>query len=93
MANKSPRASSRLRIRVLAQALLLAGVAQPVLAADWTVTPNLTASERYTDNVNLAPSSGKKESDFITEVRPGIQLYKNGRRLKVNINYSLQSLT
>ena len=93
MANKSLRAATRLRLSLLAQALVLAGVAQPVLAADWTVTPNLTVSERYTDNVNLAPSSGTKKSDFITEVRPGIQLYKNGRRLKVNINYSLQSLT
>ena len=94
MVNKSPRAASRLRIRMLAQALLLAGITQPVLAADWTITPNLTASERYTDNVNLAPTgSPNRTSDFITEIRPGVSIYKNGRRLKVNINYSLQSLT
>ena len=94
MANKSLRAATRLRLSLLAQALVLAGVAQPVLAADWTITPNLTASERYTDNVNLAPSgSPNKKSDFITEIRPGVSIYKNGRRLKVNINYSLQSLT
>jgi uncharacterized protein (PEP-CTERM system associated) len=94
MANKSLRAATRLRLSLLAQALVLAGVAQPALAADWTITPNLTASERYTDNVNLAPSgSPNKKSDFITEIRPGVSIYKNGRRLKVNINYSLQSLT
>lgn len=93
MANKSPRAAPRLRVCALVQALLLAGIAQPVMASDWKVTPNLTVSERYTDNVNLAPSSGTKESDFITQVRPGIQINKTGRRLKVNINYSLQSLT
>ncbi len=93
MANKSPRAAPRLRVCALVQALLLAGIAQPVMASDWKVTPNLTVSERYTDNVNLAPSSGTKESDFITQVRPGIQISKTGRRLKVNINYGLQSLT
>jgi hypothetical protein len=93
MANKSLRAATRLRLSLLAQALVLAGVAQPVLAADWTVTPNLTVSERYTDNVNLAPAGPRKESDLITEVRPGVNISKVGRRLKVNINYSLQSLT
>ncbi len=94
MANKSWCTISRLRISVLAQALVLAGMVQPVLAADWTITPKLTASERYTDNVNLAPAgSPNKKNDFITEIRPGVSLYKNGRRLKVNLNYSLQSLT
>jgi uncharacterized protein (PEP-CTERM system associated) len=94
MVNKSWCTISRLRISVLAQALVLAGMVQPVLAADWTITPKLTASERYTDNVNLAPAgSPNKKNDFITEIRPGVSLYKNGRRLKVNLNYSLQSLT
>ena len=93
MANKSSRAPSRLRICVLAQALLLVGVTQPVLAADWKVTPNLTVSERYTDNINLAPSGQSKESDFITEIRPGVQISKNGARLKVRASYALQSLT
>ncbi|MHB1175911.1 MAG: TIGR03016 family PEP-CTERM system-associated outer membrane protein, partial [Sulfuriferula sp.] len=73
--------------------MLLTGVALPALAADWTVTPNLTVSERYTDNVNLAPSGQSKKNDLITEIRPGVQIYKDGARLKVRVNYSLQSLT
>lgn len=73
--------------------MLLAGMAAPAIAADWKVTPNLTLSERYTDNVNLAPSGQSKSSDFITEIRPGVQISKDGRRLKVRANYSLQSLT
>jgi len=73
--------------------MLLTGVALPAMAADWTVTPNLTVSERYTDNVNLATSGQSKKNDFITEVRPGVQIYKDGARLKVRVNYSLQSLT
>ncbi|MHB1246437.1 MAG: TIGR03016 family PEP-CTERM system-associated outer membrane protein [Sulfuriferula sp.] len=63
------------------------------MAADWRMTPNLTVSERYTDNVNFASSGQSKESDFITEIRPGVQIYKDGARLKVRVNYSLQSLT
>ena len=78
---------------VFVPTLLLGGVALPAAAAGWTVTPNLTLSERYTDNVNLAPSGQPRESDFITEVRPGVQFSKEGRRLKVRVNYSLQSLT
>ncbi len=77
----------------LAPVMLLTGVALPAMAADWTVTPNLTVSERYTDNVNLATSGQSKKNDFITEVRPGVQIYKDGARLKVRVNYSLQSLT
>ena len=65
----------------------------PAVAADWTVTPNLTVSERYTDNVNFAPSGQSKSSDFITEIRPGVQISKEGARLKVRVNYALQSLT
>lgn len=77
----------------LVLAMLLAGVAMPAVAADWKITPNLTVSERYTDNVNLAPSGQPRESDLITEIRPGMQISKDGARLKVRVNYSLQSLT
>lgn len=77
----------------LTQATLLAGAALPAAAADWKITPNLTVSERYTDNVNLAPSGQPRESDFITEVRPGVQVSKDGARLKVRASYALQSLT
>ena len=73
--------------------MLLAGMAAPAIAADWKVIPNLTLSERYTDNVNLAPSGQSRSSDFITEIRPGVQISKDSRRLKVRANYSLQSLT
>ncbi len=86
--------AARLGVRVVfVPTLVLGGVALPAVAADWTVTPNLTLSERYTDNVNLAPSGQSRESDFITEVRPGVQFSKEGARLRVRANYSLQSLT
>ena len=86
--------AARLGVSVVFVPALLLGVgALPAAAADWTVTPNLTLSERYTDNVNLAPSGQPRESDFITEVRPGVQFSKEGARLKVRVNYSLQSLT
>ena len=77
----------------LVPVMLLTGVSMSATAADWTVRPNLTVSERYTDNVNLAPSGQSSQNDLITEIRPGVQIYKDGARLKVRVNYSLQSLT
>ena len=41
-------------------------------AADWQVTPRVSMSETYTDNVTAAPSD--EQSDFITEISPGVNL-------------------
>lgn len=93
--NKRPRVvrlNPGIRIS-LASAILLSGVALPVLAADWKVERSLTVSERYTDNVNLAPAGQPRESDLITQIRPAVQISKTGARLKVRANYALQSLS
>jgi uncharacterized protein (PEP-CTERM system associated) len=72
-------------------ALALALSAPTAYAADWTMTPRLDLRETYTDNVTLAPS-GSRQSDFVTEISPGVSLSGTGGRLKVNANYSLQNL-
>ena len=60
-------------------------------AADWKITPRLSLTETYTDNVTLA-TQGNEQSDFITQINPGISLTGTGARLKVNANYTMQNL-
>ncbi len=50
--------------------------------------PRLSLAERYSDNVFLRPE-GLERSDWITEVTPGISVRREGRRLKVEADYSL----
>ena len=59
-------------------------------AGTWDVTPRITLSESYTDNVTHVHSNTR--SDFITEVSPGINIRGDGSRLKLNLDYQLQNL-
>lgn len=76
---------------VLLHATLMAASAQPVRAEGWVVAPELSVAEIYTDNVTLA-AEGAEEDDFVTEISPGIRVYREGRRVDVNINYRIQNL-
>lgn len=60
-------------------------------AGDWKFTSGIALTERYTDNVNLA-GSGAEQSEWITEVTPRFSLQRQGARLKVQADYSLQGL-
>lgn len=60
-------------------------------AADWKITPSLDLKETYTDNVKLA-SSGNEETDFITQINPGIAVSGTGSHLKLNGRYTMQNL-
>jgi uncharacterized protein (PEP-CTERM system associated) len=51
------------------------------------VTPSLTLSETYTDNVFLSPR-GSQQSDWITQVIPGISVTTNGPRLRLDASYA-----
>lgn len=61
-------------------------------AADWRVTPHLNLRETYTDNVTLAPK-GQEQSELVTQINPGVSVSKTGNRLKVNADYTLQTLS
>jgi hypothetical protein len=54
------------------------------------LTPTLTVSEEYNDNVFLANRSRK--SDFITAVAPGLSLTLEGPRHRLSGSYSFTSL-
>jgi uncharacterized protein (PEP-CTERM system associated) len=80
-------ASSRsLRVTLLIAAFPL--LSWPAMAGDWKWSPRLSLAERYTDNVNLRPK-GLEHSDWITELSPGIAVRRDGRKLKVDVDYSL----
>lgn len=59
-------------------------------ATDWTITPTLELKETYTDNVRLTRDN--EQSDFVTQVNPGISLNGIGPRLKVDARYVLQNI-
>jgi len=69
-------------------ALILSGAAT---ASDWKITAGIGGTETYTDNVALTPAANKK-SDFITTITPSISAKKDGARLKVDVQYSMQNL-
>jgi len=73
---------------VLPFAVLLAF---PASAATWKFNAWLDGAETYTDNVALAPSSSK-QSDWVTQVIPGISMDAVGPKLKFNLNYAPQIL-
>jgi uncharacterized protein (PEP-CTERM system associated) len=71
--------------------LLTCLVSTATWSGDWKFASGVTLSERYTDNVDLE-AAGFEQSDWITEITPRISVRRDGRRLKVNADYSLQGL-
>ena len=60
-----------------------------VQAGDWRIRPTLTAGQRYSDNINAAPS-GQERDDFITTLSSGIAVEGRGARARLNANYNAQ---
>ena len=67
-------------------ALLCGPTAQ---AENWRFTPTLELRETYTDNVALREDAFK-QSQWITEIIPGIQVNMSGPRLTMNGRYQVQ---
>lgn len=74
--------------------LLIVVLALPsgIRAADWTILPSLRVRESYTDNVHLTPPA-QAQGEFLTEISPGLSVTSQGPRLKLALDYTLQSLT
>lgn len=56
---------------------------------DWSITPSVSVSETFTDNANLATDDQDPNSDFITQVAPGVSVRGTGARGNLNLDYSL----
>ena len=70
---------------------LLAALATPARATDWSVVPAVRLRESYSDNALLAPQALAKD-DFISEIAPSIMLHGAGTRLRLDLAYTLQKL-
>lgn len=64
---------------------------QAAMAGEWRFNTYLDLAEVYTDNVSLAPA-GAEESEFITQISPGVSLNGQSGRAKLDLNYRLQNL-
>lgn len=60
-------------------------------AAQWSITPALTLSETYTNNVNVG-GAGVAEDEFVTQISPSISLSGKGRNLTLDLSYNMQNL-
>lgn len=76
------------RIRTSLIVFLLA--TRTVNAGDWEIEPRLTVAESFSDNVNLDESN--EDSDFITEVIPGISVHGRGGRVVADLDYEMQNV-
>ena len=59
----------------------------PAWAAKWEIVPTLSVKETYTDNISLTTDAAK-QSDWVTQVIPGISIAATGARLKFNATYN-----
>jgi uncharacterized protein (PEP-CTERM system associated) len=73
---------------VAAAAILVSPIAG---AADWKVVPTLTVRGTYSDNIRLAPR-GLEESDFVTDLSPGLAISGTGPNLTLKARYTFQYL-
>lgn len=77
------------RIRLIAPCLVAAGVTGFGMAAtaeNWTITPQLSDQEEFTDNVLLTPT--EQRSDVITTLSPSIAFSGSSTRLQGTFDYS-----
>ncbi len=71
---------------LLLSTAVLSAFALNANAADWRLTPSITVTETYTDNVDLDASS--QENGFVTQIAPNFSLTGNGARLNASVNYT-----
>ena len=60
-------------------------------ASDWQIVPTLTVRGTYSDNIRLAPQ-GQEESDFVTDISPGLSISGNGPNVALKARYTFQHL-
>lgn len=73
--------------RLAPAAYVLAVCSGYAAAAEWSIAPRIGVRETYSSNIGLT-SDEFARSDWVTEVAPGISLRGDGRRFKVNADYT-----
>lgn len=69
----------------------VAGIVVFSHSAKAAITPHLDLGLYYNDNATLAPS-GQEQQAYITELKPGVLLERNGARFDGRLDYTLQAL-
>jgi uncharacterized protein (PEP-CTERM system associated) len=59
--------------------------------AGWAVTPRVSISQIYSDNIDLAPR-GEEDDEFVTQLDAGVALRREGSRARARLNYNLTGL-
>jgi uncharacterized protein (PEP-CTERM system associated) len=59
--------------------------------AGWAVTPRVSISQIYSDNIDLAPR-GEEDDEFVTQLDAGVALRREGTRSRARLNYNLTGL-
>lgn len=63
---------------------------EPVQGRTWVIKPRISLTETYSDNANINKSAGSKQSDFISELAPGIRIEASTARFKAYFDYALR---
>jgi uncharacterized protein (PEP-CTERM system associated) len=64
-------------------------VMQAAVAGEWTITPNVSLSQVFTDNV--LQNDNDKRSDMLTRVTPSVSVRGEARRLTLELDYQIES--
>lgn len=79
--------SGNVALRRLAWLGCVAALAPVALrAGDWRVTPRVTLSETWSDNIRQAPARAERH-DLVTQASAGVGIAGSGRRLQLNFDY------
>jgi uncharacterized protein (PEP-CTERM system associated) len=65
---------------------LAASLPAPARADNWDITPRISVTESFTDNVDLATEAGNRRSDFISAVTPGLSVRGAGARVQAGLD-------
>lgn len=56
----------------------------------WSVKPRISATETFTDNVDINRTGNQKQNDFITELTPGMRIEARSAHIKAYLDYALR---
>lgn len=71
---------------LLLPVMVLSGIPLTANSASWKIEPSIEVKETYTDNVDLDANS--QQSDFVTQVTPGLLVVGSGSRLDMSLKYA-----
>jgi uncharacterized protein (PEP-CTERM system associated) len=76
-------------LRAVCLVAMALAVSQTAGAGEWRIRPSFSAGQRYSDNINAAPS-GAERDEFITTLNSGIAMQGRGARVRLDANYNSQ---